>query len=342
MRSYHNGALNVPIRRTRFSGFTLVELLVVIAIIGILIALLLPAVQMAREAARRAQCANNLKQLGVAALNFESARGHFPPGYLGETVQTNGRPDWRAQHTSVFVFLLPYLEQQATHDSFLLHNAPPEALLDVDHGGEAWWKLDETWAAAHDHIAAFLCPSALSSYDDVFHGSHIYYNGSGRFYFIAQRFTNAAGKGLGVTFYLGNAGRVGRVSTASVSMPWDKYSGVFYNRSKTTVAEITDGTSKTFLFGEVLGQGTWSGEDGEPDEDEVVYKPFAWVGNGVCWTAPPLFGSGDSPARFGSNHPDTFNMVNADGSLSAINPEIDLSVFWALSSIAGGELNTEH
>ncbi|MBD14236.1 MAG: hypothetical protein CMJ72_03605, partial [Planctomycetaceae bacterium] len=88
-------------------GFTLVELLVVIAIIGVLIALLLPAVQAAREAARRSQCSNNLKQIGLGLLNYESARGHFPPGqYKPENVNEKSAYSWSVWH-------LPYIEQQA-------------------------------------------------------------------------------------------------------------------------------------------------------------------------------------------------------------------------------------
>ena len=101
----------------KFTGFTLVELLIVITIIGILISLLLPAVQAAREAARRMQCQNNLKQLGLAASNHESATGRFPTGgwgysWVGDPDRGN---DWRQPGGWIYN-LLPYLEQQALHD----------------------------------------------------------------------------------------------------------------------------------------------------------------------------------------------------------------------------------
>jgi len=94
----------------RKTGFTLVELLVVIAIIGVLVALLLPAVQAAREAARRSQCQNNMKQLGLATLNYENARGELPPAYWEEVVPVaSGRP--RIVQSSVLTYLLSYIEQ---------------------------------------------------------------------------------------------------------------------------------------------------------------------------------------------------------------------------------------
>jgi prepilin-type N-terminal cleavage/methylation domain-containing protein len=87
-------------------GFTLVELLVVIAIIGILVAMLLPAVQAAREAARRSQCTNNLKQLSLAMLTYHQAVGKFPP------------PGISSNQVSWLVLILPYLEQKPLHDQF--------------------------------------------------------------------------------------------------------------------------------------------------------------------------------------------------------------------------------
>jgi prepilin-type N-terminal cleavage/methylation domain-containing protein len=124
-----------PTRR----GFTLVELLVVIAVIGVLIALLLPAIQAAREAARRSQCKNNLRQLALAALNFESARGHLPPSALVDltTTSTPSNGSW-----GVHGRILPYLEQENLR-----------RLVDIERA----WDLQMAISAVR--IAGFQCPS---------------------------------------------------------------------------------------------------------------------------------------------------------------------------------------
>jgi prepilin-type N-terminal cleavage/methylation domain-containing protein/prepilin-type processing-associated H-X9-DG protein len=125
-------------RRTR--GFTLIELLVVIAIIGVLIALLLPAVQAAREAARRAQCVNNLKQLGLAVANFESVNTSYPPGYGPYPQGGGGRANVLAQ-------VLPFLEQSSLYSAF-------NFMVDINiYGGGP----NDT--AQYQIVAAFVCPS---------------------------------------------------------------------------------------------------------------------------------------------------------------------------------------
>ena len=107
--------------QTKNRGFTLVELLVVIAIIGILIGMLLPAVQQVREAARRTQCLNNMKQLGLACHNFASAQSRFPPGAnwsRSSDPQRNESIIDRGERISWAVFLLPFIEQTNLHDGF--------------------------------------------------------------------------------------------------------------------------------------------------------------------------------------------------------------------------------
>ena len=128
--------MNVTMKKSL--GFTLVELLVVIAIIGILIGMLLPAVQSVREAARRAQCQNNLKQLGLACLNYESARQHLPPGVTDDDANLID-----ANHTG-FVFLLPFIEQANLFDQFDLTTD---------------WKSPTNAPLAMELIPGLHCPS---------------------------------------------------------------------------------------------------------------------------------------------------------------------------------------
>ena len=154
---------SAPLFRRGFRGFTLVELLVVIAIIGVLVSLLLPAVQAAREAARRSNCTSNLRQVGFAALNYESANKRFP-GHLSSFNYSNQnassdnqlRPQ---QHTGVLTFLLPYMEAQSVYTMFTANTK-----LGVDVYDKAFYSLESTtaWEAAHAQLSTLLCPSVGS------------------------------------------------------------------------------------------------------------------------------------------------------------------------------------
>ncbi len=130
----------VPFFRGRHRGFTLVELLVVIAIIGVLVALLLPAVQAAREAARRTQCANHLKQIGLAVHNFHDTQGGLPPLMLGRR-----RPTFWA-------VILPYMEQGVVWDRISFTNTPADRIEDGLDSGSVLTTRDAV-------IPTYFCPS---------------------------------------------------------------------------------------------------------------------------------------------------------------------------------------
>ena len=143
-------------------GFTLVELLVVIAIIGILVALLLPAVQAAREAARRMQCSNNLKQFGLALHNYHDMYKAFPPrrgGTAGYSiVGAADRYDGNYDRKSAFIFLLAFLEQQPLADQVAAGNVLNTNGRMIPPGGPAGWYFNANWSPWGAQISVVLCP----------------------------------------------------------------------------------------------------------------------------------------------------------------------------------------
>ncbi|PQO31418.1 prepilin-type cleavage/methylation domain-containing protein [Blastopirellula marina] len=219
-------------------GFTLVELLVVIAIIGVLIALLLPAVQQAREAARRMQCSNNLKQFGIALHNYHDTFGKFPPGYLlqdlnGSNLDYNGTGSswgWGAQ-------LLPFIEQNALADSLgvgsqSLTNALSNATLVT---------------LMKQPVQAFLCPSDTapnpntghqlkkSSGDEPVATSNYVGNNTSHKWHSGGRLTGyGPGEGGGWS------------GPGAANAP----TGIFWRNSRIGMRDITDGTSNTIAIGE--------------------------------------------------------------------------------------------
>jgi prepilin-type N-terminal cleavage/methylation domain-containing protein/prepilin-type processing-associated H-X9-DG protein len=196
-------------------GFTLVELLVVIAIIGILVALLLPAIQQAREAARRIQCTNNLKQLAVAAQNYENTRKELPPSALVDKFTKFSSREYpvydqrRGKMISWAVLLLPYIEESALYSQF-----------DLSRG-----LLDQPLDPQEQFVPTLLCPSDLAR---------------GRMY-AADDYT------LGKRFAKGNY--VAYVSPFHGDLQM-VYRGALIATGQ-TLAHVTDGASKTIVFTEV-------------------------------------------------------------------------------------------
>jgi prepilin-type N-terminal cleavage/methylation domain-containing protein/prepilin-type processing-associated H-X9-DG protein len=323
---------DVTVYRCCRSGFTLIELLVVIAIIGILIAMLLPAVQKAREAANRVKCANNLKQLALAAHQHHDAKGQFPNGL--HTVDTTG--GGYANGTCWEVELLPYIEQDNLKNRWDYDDFRKNVAGGIN-------------AATAQVLWVMLCPSDVLPELVQYYSADKYPQ-----YAFAEGF-------YGMRSYGGNAG------TRSFPLNLATRDGIFSQDSRVGLADVTDGASNTFLFGER------SHDDPTFDRLTFIYNPSfyplgGWgkwaavyatsggsLGNRFLSTPVPInfrvpadisvkdF-QGDTGAMsnrlcaFGSGHPGGANFALADGSVRFLRDSIPLETLQALSTRAGGEV----
>jgi prepilin-type N-terminal cleavage/methylation domain-containing protein/prepilin-type processing-associated H-X9-DG protein len=303
------------VRGPRFA-FTLVELLVVITIIGILIALLLPAVQAAREAARRMQCANNFKQAGLAMHSYHAALHSFPSGLMMWLPNTCANPGATSYYYGWGwgAFILPYLEQTGVYEQF--------DFRETEYDGPRSFK------AGANTISGYLCPS--DSQGDELVGCC-----SGRQNGLTDE------EDLGRTNMAGVADS--RDWSCDGQWPRSDADGVIYGRSKTNVSEITDGTSNTLMAGEVIGFGR---------DSHAGYFWATWdimhTANGINF---PLRIQPTSPwvvseMGFASHHPGGCHFAMADGSVHFLSENMSSgvrpapqppSVLQALTTRAGGE-----
>jgi len=279
-------------------GFTLVELLVVIAIIGILIALLLPAVQAAREAARRSQCTNNLKQIGLALHNYHDTHNVFPPGYV------DGK-GWL-----VTTFILPYVEQASLYDK--LNTRDAMNLADATQ-----------LALARTVVPGYLCPSSQETDPTQNTRLGVYNNGANRYIAVSNY--------LPVT----GSGDI-RCNSKDITSGAAAANGLFFDNSNIKMSHITDGTSNTFAFTERATDPKYTYWRGSVWAGATIqqwgsnpwycgtngYEAIRWfmVATRYSWSLINLTTWGHPPT---SMHPGGCNFVMADGSVHFISETID-------------------
>ena len=316
------------------SAFTLVELLVVIAIIGTLIGLLLPAVQSAREAARRSTCTNNMKQLAIAAQVYHDARQIMPPGYLGCQATGFQWPD--TQWLSILAILLPQLEQQQIFDKFTISKDPKIPTDNISGawpsgtGIGAWWDYQSDWDAAQFRIETFICPSSdpYGSTVGTFACLHQYGAANANSASMTGGYFGGSNQ-IGRTTYLAVAGGLGRVPTSN---GWSRWEGSYTNRSRNKMGAIQDGTSQTLAFGEAVGARNTTGGT------RLDYS-HSWAGCGAMPTAWGLVTSAGTTHnwyQFGSDHPTGVNFAMIDGSIRMIRYEIPTLTLRHMSGMGDG------
>ncbi len=314
------------------SAFTLVELLVVITIIGILISLLLPAVQSARETARRMQCSNNLKQIGLACLNHESSNGFLPTGGWG--YMWIGDPDrgfTKSQPGGWIYNILPYCEQTALHG--------------LGAGKDDTAKKAAALTLAQTPLSLVNCPSRRPTavYPNYCRGTYIAYN-------LGGIYSSSTNNGLARSDYAANASgsyladAEGPSSTDGESTySWlvsSNFSGIIYQRSQTTMAAISDGTSNTILVGEKYMNTDYYTTGEDMGDNENMYAGYD--NDSFRWTStsyPPRQDQQgyDTWPSFGSCHAAGFNVVLCDGSVRSIGYSIEPTVMSCLGSRKDGQ-----
>ncbi len=327
-----------PVIRRSLHGFTLVELLVVIAIIGILVALLLPAVQAAREAARRTSCVNNMKQIGLAFTNHESTKGELPSGAMG--FQKGGNGHWRG-HTALFQ-ILPFLEEVSVADQ-----------MDLD----ARWiqRFSQNMQIAAAQIVPYQCPSDDAA-GRVFSFNHFW--GPSRH--SRSNYVSCFGRDF---IYPGPS--MQRPDTTRSELD---NGGPFMYSFGRELREFTDGTSSTALASEnIAGMGsTDMAGHGYPKSDFRGIWSWPTSGSVYLHKETPNSSAFDCMRSFHcpdpsqqvtpcvntclekeiniaarSRHPGGVNVLFVDGHVNFYVDEVDLVAWQALATIAGGEVISE-
>lgn len=309
-------------RRSR--GFTLVELLVVIAIIGILVALLLPAIQAAREAARRSQCSNNIKQLGIALHNYHDTHAVFPPGVIANRLNQGTTPPGAM---SWMPLLLPFMEQSALYEQLL-----PWMVTRSSSG----WPSE----LMNTVIPTLMCPSdSAAPKTGIVHGE-----GADPMTSVPPDYND----GFSGNYLLCN-GSEQVTETNSTAM-----SGMFFYKSRVRMAMVRDGTANTVMGAEIItlpelaGQRDWRGRYYRADHLSSIFTtnipPNSTIADWtrVCQAGSPSYAPciSSTPTQYllaRSHHPGGVQVVLADASVRFVANSINTETWWALGTRAGEE-----
>lgn len=329
-----DSALSLRPPRSIRRAFTLVELLVVIAIIGVLVALLLPAVQAAREAARRMNCQNNVKQIGLALHNHHDVYNTFPAGGI-----TNGTCCGTESAATWTIFILPYLEQSNLYERYDFSRTNENA-------ANAFVRTQyvKTYSCPTDPMIKQLLAPASGP------GANLNY--------MTGSYRAMAGVTDGLSWFDAECGRNSPLNQRgilhSMSDPASPpafpsgYTAPPYGKER--IANITDGTSNTLMVGEY-----YTGPKSTPrrttfwaytytsfNQSEVVLPPqsrqlFADFNRCDSFSGSSVGGNNPCKRSWGSYHPNSINFANGDGSIRTISTNIDMIVFAALGTMGNGE-----